>query len=187
MTKILIANNSAAYFILSSRKKCNDTCVEGIGESYKGVISKTVSGYTCQRWDSRDSTAIEISPDPILNRSFYPAFSTSPNDHNYCRNPDGDDNGPWCWIDTTNPNEKWEYCSQIPRCSSSNPGCGPKPTTTRRPTISPTIRPRTTWQPTTETTMSTTTLPSKQCGKNAQVLELGPSQFKLTKMDSKGY
>ena len=136
-----------------SRKKRN-TCVEGIGESYKGVISKTVSGYSCLRWDSRDSTAIKISPDPNLNRSFYHAFSTSTNDHNYCRNPDGDDKGPWCY--TTNQ-KGWEYCSQIPRCS------------------------------TTETIISTTTLPSKQCGKNANVLELGPSQFNLTKMDSKGY
>ena len=173
LTKILIANNSAAYFILSSKKKCNDTCVEGIGESYKGVISKTVSGYTCKRWDSRDSTAIETSPEPILNRSFFPAFSTSTYDHNYCRNPDGDLNGPWCY--TTNPNVNFEYCSQIPRCSRSNPGCEPKPTTET-----------TTTKPTT-TTMSTATLPSKQCGKNANVLELGPSQFKLTKMDSKGY
>ena len=104
-------------------------------------------------------------------------------DHNYCRNPDGDDEGPWCY--TTNPNVRWEYCSQIPRCSSSNPGCGPKPTPGRS-TISRTTRPRTTWQPTTETTATATTLPSKQCGKNAKVLELGARQYKLTKMDSEG-
>ena len=105
-------------------------------------------------------------------------------DHNYCRNPDGDDEGPWCY--TTNPNVRWEYCSQIPRCSSSNPGCGPKPTPTRWPTITRTTRPRPTWQPTTVTTTPTTTLPSKQCGKNAKILELGPRQYKLTKMDSEG-
>ena len=41
-------------------------------------------------------------------------------DHNYCRNPDGDDRGPWCYIiDPAHPEVRWEYCSQIPRCSSS--------------------------------------------------------------------
>ena len=107
-------------------------------------------------------------------------------DHNYCRNPDGDDNGPWCY--TTNSKVRWEYCKQIPRCSSSNPGCGPKPIPTQ-PTISRTTRPRTEWQPTTRKTTptpTTTTLPSKQCGKNANDLELGARQYKLTKMDSEG-
>merc|ERR1719284_1210911 len=110
----------------------------------------------------------------------------NPKDHNYCRNPDGDDNGPWCY--TTNPKVRWEYCKQIPRCSSSNPGCGPKPIPTQ-PTISRTTRPRTEWQPTTRKTTptpTTTTLPSKQCGKNANDLELGARQYKLTKMDSEG-
>lgn len=33
-------------------------------------------------------------------------------DKNYCRNPDGE-SSPWCY--TTNPNQRWEYCS-IPSC-----------------------------------------------------------------------
>ena len=116
----------------------------------------------------------------IVFNMFFAKFTK---DHNYCRNPDGDDNGPWCY--TTNPKVRWEYCKQIPRCSSSNPGCGPKPIPTQ-PTISRTTRPRTEWQPTTRKTTPTTTLPSKQCGKNANDLELGARQYKLTKMDSEG-
>ena len=51
-------------------EKCNDPCVEGNGETYNGVISKTVSGYTCQRWDSRHPHAPKVSPDPA-GRNFY--------------------------------------------------------------------------------------------------------------------
>ena len=28
--------------------------------------------------------------------------------HNYCRNPDSEDGGVWCY--TTDPKVKWEYC-----------------------------------------------------------------------------
>lgn len=31
----------------------------------------------------------------------------------YCRNPDGDVNGPWCY--TTDSRKAWEYCD-IPKC-----------------------------------------------------------------------
>ena len=35
--------------------------------------------------------------------------STGLGDHNYCRNPDGEDQGAWCY--TTDPNHRWEYCA----------------------------------------------------------------------------
>lgn len=34
-------------------------------------------------------------------------------DSNFCRNPDGDSNGPWCY--TTDPNQRFEFCN-IPQC-----------------------------------------------------------------------
>ena len=34
---------------------------------------------------------------------------------NYCRNPDNDEKGPWCY--TTDPYKRFEYCD-IPECSS---------------------------------------------------------------------
>ena len=34
------------------------------------------------------------------------------NGHNYCRNPDGDENGPWCY---TVGNKRWDYCD-VPEC-----------------------------------------------------------------------
>ena len=33
--------------------------------------------------------------------------------NNYCRNPDHESMGPWCY--TTDPNERWQYCD-IPQC-----------------------------------------------------------------------
>ena len=34
---------------------------------------------------------------------------------NYCRNPDGESQGPWCY--TTDPKSRWEYC-HVPMCDS---------------------------------------------------------------------
>lgn len=33
---------------------------------------------------------------------------------NFCRNPDGDNGGPWCY--TTDANTRWEHCS-VPSCT----------------------------------------------------------------------
>lgn len=35
------------------------------------------------------------------------------NSRNYCRNPDGEPGGPWCY--TNDRNKRWEYCN-IPSC-----------------------------------------------------------------------
>lgn len=34
-------------------------------------------------------------------------------EENYCRNPDADENGPWCY--TTDPAKRYDYCA-IPEC-----------------------------------------------------------------------
>lgn len=34
--------------------------------------------------------------------------------HSYCRNPDNEPGGVWCF--TTDPGKRWEYCSQVPKC-----------------------------------------------------------------------
>ena len=44
-------------------------------------------------------------------------------DHNFCRNPDGEPGGPWCY--TTDPQVRWAYCG-VPKCveaASSKESC----------------------------------------------------------------
>ncbi|XP_056419590.1 plasminogen [Hyla sarda] len=89
-------------------------CMIGKGQDYRGTKSVTVKGYTCQSWKSQT---------PHAHASFTP--ETHPNsdlDNNYCRNPDGDINGPWCFITTPGP-VTWDYCD-IPTCASTEIECG---------------------------------------------------------------
>ena len=73
---------------------CGETCQDrsSKGRNYQGTQSKTRTGIKCQKWN-------EDKP----HHHSKPAV-----DHNYCRNPDSDDGGVWCF--TTDPNVQWEYC-----------------------------------------------------------------------------
>lgn len=62
----------------------------------------TISGRTCQDWNSQYPHKHEQT-DKIMLR----------NSRNYCRNPDGEPGGPWCY--TNDRNKRWEYCN-IPSC-----------------------------------------------------------------------
>ena len=79
---------------------------------YTGKISQTMSGTPCQRWDASWPHRPSVTP---VTRN-----------HNYCRNPDNDPLGPWCY--TTDGITRYEYCS-IPICRSQ--------TTVREPTVLP--------------------------------------------------
>ncbi|XP_041951278.1 plasminogen-like isoform X1 [Alosa sapidissima] len=86
----------------------SEDCMHCSGEDYRGNISRTVSGYTCQRWDSQTphshSYIASLLPDKYL-------------EENYCRNPDGEAK-PWCF--TTDPRMRWDFCN-IPQCASDPP------------------------------------------------------------------
>uniref|UniRef100_A0A8C8RL68 Plasminogen n=1 Tax=Pelusios castaneus TaxID=367368 RepID=A0A8C8RL68_9SAUR len=88
-------------------------CVVGNGKDYRGTTAKTASGRTCQEWSSQK---------PHSHDYFTPL--THPRaglEKNYCRNPDGDINGPWCY--TTDRSKAWEYC-EITKCPSPEYECG---------------------------------------------------------------
>ncbi|XP_067409132.1 plasminogen-like [Emydura macquarii macquarii] len=88
-------------------------CVVGNGKEYRGTTAKTASGRTCQEWSLQK---------PHGHDSFTPL--THPRaglEKNYCRNPDEDINGPWCY--TTDLWKAWEYC-EIPKCPPSEYECG---------------------------------------------------------------
>lgn len=72
---------------------------------YKGNISVTKSGHMCQRWDTQ-FPQVHIVDVPVL----MPEANLF---DNFCRNPDGDKGGAWCY--TTEEGVRWEHC-QVPYC-----------------------------------------------------------------------
>ncbi|KAI8494104.1 hypothetical protein Bbelb_284510 [Branchiostoma belcheri] len=75
-----------------------EPCQVGDGASYRGTVSVTRTGETCQRWDRQFPNAHDRTPDN------YPSSGL---EENYCRNPDGE-SGVWCY--TENPFVRWELC-----------------------------------------------------------------------------
>jgi len=86
-----------------SYKLCKETTK---GTEYRGNINTSVSGKDCQRWDSQSphkhSRYTMLAAD---DRKFAA---------NYCRNPDNEPLGPWCY--TQDKNKRWEYCT-VPTCA----------------------------------------------------------------------
>ncbi|RDD37045.1 Neurotrypsin [Trichoplax sp. H2] len=83
-------------------------CYTDKGQSYRGNVSITRSGILCQQWSSNTPH----------NHSFKP--STYYNDglvSNYCRNPSGLRNSPWCY--TSNSSISWQYCN-VTKCQNSS-------------------------------------------------------------------
>ncbi|KAI8521417.1 Suppressor of tumorigenicity 14 protein [Branchiostoma belcheri] len=68
-------------------------CYTGNSVDYRGTLAVTQTGKTCQRWDSQYPQSHRYNP------VFYPQYGL---DENYCRNPDQDSGGVWCY--TTDPN-----------------------------------------------------------------------------------
>eukprot|EP00112_Aurelia_sp_Birch-Aquarium-sp1_P023312 Seg69.3 transcript_id=Seg69.3/GoldUCD/mRNA.D3Y31 product=Plasminogen protein_id=Seg69.3/GoldUCD/D3Y31 len=87
-----------------------------VGKSYRGSMSKTRAGVTCQRWDSQSPHRHSITP------SNHPSSGLT---NNYCRNPDNEASGPWCY---TTGSKRYDFCN-IPTCSAiehKRTACEPK-------------------------------------------------------------
>lgn len=91
-------NFSVNYLILSDCKK------DLVGKDYPGTLAKTKTGKDCQAWNTNTP---HNTNDAAKVGANYPEGNVD-NAKNYCRNPDGDNGGPWCF--TTNALVKWEYC-----------------------------------------------------------------------------
>uniref|UniRef100_A0A3Q3W1J6 Uncharacterized protein n=1 Tax=Mola mola TaxID=94237 RepID=A0A3Q3W1J6_MOLML len=78
--------------------RCDAVCYENNGEAYRGSLAITRSGIPCADWSLHINRGDSHSTD-----------SHEGLEKNYCRNPDRDKHGPWCY---TNPNNRlvWDYC-----------------------------------------------------------------------------
>uniref|UniRef100_A0A671NM84 Plasminogen-like n=1 Tax=Sinocyclocheilus anshuiensis TaxID=1608454 RepID=A0A671NM84_9TELE len=106
-TDLILRRMSAALY----EKK--EECMQCSGENYRGKISTTASGFTCQRWDSQKPQNHGYIPSALPDKYL---------EENYCRNPDGEPK-PWCF--TTSPSKRWESCN-IPRCTTEPPTIVPE-------------------------------------------------------------
>ena len=80
--------------IINHTKQCRDT---PDGLDYTGTLSKTIEGYTCKKWVHQYKNENHFVQKNGLGYQF------PENDvieaENYCRNPDFDSYGPWCFTD----------------------------------------------------------------------------------------
>merc|ERR1719495_447263 len=74
-------------------------CYEGNGSGYRGTVSVTIDGTICQDWKAEEPHAAGAQ------------YGAGPANH--CRNPGGDQVGPWCF--TTSRLVKWQFCA-IAKC-----------------------------------------------------------------------
>nr|XP_033467828.1 hyaluronan-binding protein 2-like [Epinephelus lanceolatus] len=85
-------------------------CYQEDGEFYRGMVSVTVEGEECLDWNSY--FIVQKGGDPFKEYAGFDGIGP----HNYCRNPDGDDQ-PWCFINKDGK-LKWNYCT-VRKCSGA--------------------------------------------------------------------
>lgn len=108
------------YFDAPKSLKTTAKCTIHSGKGYRGQVNKTENGRYCQKWNS----------EVFLSAGFYPqVFPELLNANNYCRNPGGLEDRPWCFV-RMNANEK-QFCN-IPSCDSLPEGTTVVPSTNRR-------------------------------------------------------
>ncbi|XP_074052596.1 muscle, skeletal receptor tyrosine-protein kinase isoform X2 [Macrotis lagotis] len=107
------------------------TCYQDKGRLYQGTLNVTVSGIPCQKWSEQAPQVHRRTP------QMYPELS---NAENYCRNPGGERDRPWCF--TKDRSVRWEYCA-VPLCTSVSPLVTVKPSadTLDRPSSSSAFSP----------------------------------------------
>ncbi|VEN64272.1 unnamed protein product [Callosobruchus maculatus] len=97
--------------------------ITGPGMEYAGKHGKTVSDRNCLKWNKdrkkvrQNDKHIEI---PKYDKQLFPENNLA-DAKKYCRNPDGDIGGPWCFVENEASDDvEKEYCD-IPLCD--DPTC----------------------------------------------------------------
>ena len=82
---------------------------KGQGVDYRGTVSVTQTGAACEKWSEAD-----------LGNWGYGEMGKWRWSHNFCRNPNKQDRGPWCYVPGTKDSyyigrQGWDYCT-VPYC-----------------------------------------------------------------------
>lgn len=90
-----------------------ELCVPERGQHYQGRLAVTIHGSPCLPWASSMAKALSQDQD------FSPAV---PLVENFCRNPDGDEEGAWCYVGGKTGD--FEYCDLQYCGERTGPGAG---------------------------------------------------------------
>ncbi|KAM8924988.1 hepatocyte growth factor-like protein isoform 4-T4 [Lycaon pictus] len=82
---------------LFQKKDYVRTCITDNGVKYRGTVAITTGGLPCQHWSHRFPNDHKYTP--TLRNGL---------EENFCRNPDRDPGGPWCY--TTDPAVRFQSC-----------------------------------------------------------------------------
>ncbi|XP_077869472.1 uncharacterized protein LOC144360991 [Saccoglossus kowalevskii] len=74
--------------------------MDKLATDYRGRMSTTANGFTCQKWSEQSPHTHANTPE----KKPYGGLG----DHNYCRNPDNWEKGPWCY--TNDPGKRYDVC-----------------------------------------------------------------------------
>jgi len=88
---------------------------KGQGVEYRGTVSVTQTGAACEKWSEAD-----------LGNWGYGEMGKWRWSHNFCRNPNKQDRGPWCYVPGTKDSyyigrQGWDYCT-VPYCEGEDKG-----------------------------------------------------------------
>ncbi|KAL1459424.1 hypothetical protein WDU94_011406 [Cyamophila willieti] len=87
-------------------------CMKDTGKDYKGNANVTRSGFNCLSWDNpMVLPALEFEVSEKARKAILSG-------HDHCRNPDGTEAMPWCFI-LTNVGIDKDYCD-IPKCRTKD-------------------------------------------------------------------
>lgn len=84
-------------------KKCDERLKGYRQAGYRGCANKTKSGRKCQKWTVQWPHKHSRTPGRYRGKGL--------GNHNYCRNPDGEPGGIWCY--TNDRRKRWEYCRPL--------------------------------------------------------------------------